>query len=334
VTIIQHSDEPLRIYLRLIKEYLDQDGVNELSINRPHEFFLEKSGQIERHTTEELSYDELHSLAILVASYNDQEISHERPLLSGILPDGERVQIVLPPACESGTIIFSIRKPFVLNFSLNDYSKQGAFDEVIFDKDDFNTDDIHLLELKESGNIQAFISQAVKYKKNIIISGGTSSGKTTLLNAMIKEISCEERLITIEDTREVKIENPNKVHLLYSKGGQGVAKVTANDLLQVCLRLRPDRILLSEIRGTEAFDYLRTINSGHPGSITSLHADSARSAFEQLILMVMQTGVNLGREQITAYLRSVVDVIIQFKRINGIRKVTEIYYEPKKQTIQ
>jgi len=172
-----------------------------------------------------------------------------------------------------------------------------------------------------------FIREDVKARKNILISGGTSSGKTTFLNAIAKEISNDERLITIEDTPEVELSQPNRVSLIASKGEQGEARVGIQKLLEATLRLRPDRILLGELRGREAYTYLRALNTGHPGSITTLHADSPIGAFEQLALMVLQAELGLGRNEIMAYIKTVVEVVIQLKRTpSGQRIVSEIYF--------
>ena len=169
----------------------------------------------------------------------------------------------------------------------------------------------------------------MKLKKNIIISGGTSTGKTTFMNAALKEIPESERIISAEDAREVNLEHlPNHVHLLASKGGQGRSNVTTQDLIEACLRLRPDRIILGELRGAEAFSYLRAINTGHPGSISTLHADTPKLALEQLILMIMQANLGITREQIKEYVEGVVNVIIQLKRgSGGKRYVSEIYFK-------
>ena len=177
------------------------------------------------------------------------------------------------------------------------------------------------------GDFPKFISEAIKSRKNILLSGGTSSGKTTFLNAISKEVDHYERLITIEDTPEVELAQPNVFRMLASKGGQGEAKVTIQDLLEASLRLRPERILLGEIRGSEAYTFLQAVNTGHPGSITTLHADSPTGAFERLALMVMQADLGLRREEIMAYVRSVVEVVIQLKRLpGGQRSVSEIYF--------
>ncbi len=156
---------------------------------------------------------------------------------------------------------------------------------------------------------------AVRSRKNILVSGPTGSGKTTWTKALIREIPSDERLITIEDAQELVLDrHPNHVRLFYSKDDQGVARVTPKQLLESCLRMKPDRILLAELRAEEAFDYLRNVNSGHPGSITSVHAASAELAFEQLVLLVKQNpgGRELARSDIKSLLYLLIDVVIQF----------------------
>ena len=156
---------------------------------------------------------------------------------------------------------------------------------------------------------------AVRSRKNILVSGPTGSGKTTWTKALIREIPSSERLVTIEDARELVLDrHPNHVRLFYSKDDQGVARVTPKQLLESCLRMKPDRILLAELRAEEAFDYLRNVNSGHPGSITSVHATSAELAFEQLVLLVKQNpgGRELARSDIKSLLYLLIDVVIQF----------------------
>lgn len=173
---------------------------------------------------------------------------------------------------------------------------------------------------------------AVRSRKNILVSGPTGSGKTTWTRALIAEIPCNERLITIEDSQELVLDrHPNHVRLFYSKDGQGIARVTPKQLLESCLRMRPDRILLAELRGEEAFDYLRNVNSGHPGSITSIHATSAELAFEQLVLLVKQStaGRELSREDIKQLLYLLVDIVIQFDRHQHRRIIKEIWYDPE-----
>lgn len=173
---------------------------------------------------------------------------------------------------------------------------------------------------------------AVIARKNILVSGPTGSGKTTWTKALIREISSDERLITIEDSPELVLDrHPNHVRLFYSKDDQGLSRVTPKQLLEACLRMKPDRILLAELRSEEAFDYLRNVNSGHPGSITSVHASSAALAFEQLVLLVKQStaGRELPRQDIRSLLHLVVDVVIQFACRGQQRFIEEIWYQPE-----
>lgn len=318
----------LHTYLTPIKALFERDGVTEISINRPLEAWVEQRGEMRHEDIPEFTIDHLKSLARLIAQSTDQHISEEEPLLSATLPDGERIQIVFPPAVEGGTIAMSIRKPSTLDLDLDQYESFGAFQSTEVAKLE-NTDDIMLRQMLDEGNVKEFIKQSVKLKKNIIVSGGTSTGKTTFVNAALKEIPASERIITVEDAREVKIDHiPNHVHLLSSKGGQGLAKVTTQDLIEACLRLRPDRIIVGELRGAEAFSFLRAVNTGHPGSVSTLHADTPQLALEQLILMVMQAGLGITRDQIKSYVENVINVIIQLKRGDrGRRYVSEVYFK-------
>ncbi len=316
----------LETYLTPLKKLFEREGVSEISINRPSEAWVEYRGDMIRESIPEFDLEHLKALARLVAQSTEQRISEETPLLSASLPAGYRIQIVFPPACEVGTIAMSIRKQTILNFDLDQYEAIGAFQTTQVKQQEDKSSQ-KLRALLDAGEIKEFIKQAVLAKKNIIISGGTSTGKTTFLNATLKVIPESERVITIEDAREVDIEHlPNRVHLLASRGGQGRANVDVQSLIESCLRLRPDRIILGELRGKEAFSFLRAINTGHPGSIATLHADSPMLAFEQLILMVMQAGLGLERDQIHEYIKSVVNVVIQLKRGDkGRRFVSDIY---------
>jgi len=317
----------LETYLKPLYLLFDEDGVNEISINKPLEAWVEKKGDIRKESVPELSFEHLKSLALLIAQSTEQIISEENPLLSGTLPNGFRIQIVISPACEAGTIGISIRKPSTMNLNLDSYEKLGAFDSTATEKV-IDENDAILKEYLEQKKIKEFLKHAVICKKNIIISGGTSTGKTTFTNAMLREIPSDERLITCEDAREIVLnDHPNRLHLLASKGGQGRAKVTTQDLIEACLRLRPDRIIVGELRGAEAFSFLRAINTGHPGSISTLHADTPLMAIEQLKLMVMQAGLGLPPDQIKEYIMQVVNIVVQLKRAEkGRRYVSEIYF--------
>lgn len=319
----------LSTYLLPLKHLIELEGVSELSINKPKEVWVEMQGEMSLHKIETLDYKHLFGLAKLVAQYTDQVITEEKPLLSATLPNGFRIQIVFPPVAEKGTIAMSIRKPNVIQWTLDDYEKLGAFSNTSFNIKK-NIGDDELIKLLQEGNTKEFLEKAVLYKKNIIVSGGASTGKTTFTNALLRVIPTNERLVTAEDAREIVLNtHPNRLHLVASKGGQGRAEVSIQGLIEACLRLRPDRIIVAELRGQEAFSFLRAINTGHPGSITTLHADTPTMAIEQLKLMVMQAGLGMPPEEVKSYILQVVDVIVQLKRgEKGVRYISEIRFKP------
>jgi type IV secretion system protein VirB11 len=322
----------LETYLLPFKNIFAEDGVNEVMVNRPGEAWVEKAGDQRLVQIPEIDIDHLLGLGRLVAQSTAQGISEETPLLSATLPNGYRIQIVFPPAVEPNLAAFAIRKGTTAHLSLDKYAEMGAFDNTST-KEIVDGNDPILCDYLKSGNVKEFIRHAVNCKKNIIISGGTSTGKTTFTNAALGEIPSHERLITVEDAREVMLHlHPNKVHLLASKGGQGRAKVTTQDLIEACLRLRPDRIIVGELRGAEAFSFLRAINTGHPGSISTLHADAPAMALEQLKLMVMQAGLGMPPEEVKKYILAVVDIVVQLKRgEGGKRYVSEVYFKGMKE---
>lgn len=321
----------LNTYLSPLNTLFADPDVQEVSINRPGEVWVEAKGEMRKETIAEFTIEHLHALAHLIAQSTAQVVSEEKPLLSATLPEGYRVQIVFPPACADKHIGFSIRKQTTLNMDLERYEALGAFAQTKTTGANRPKEDEILWDLYEKGEVKEFISKAVQFKKNIIISGGTSTGKTTFLNAALKELPKQERIITVEDAREVMIDQvENRLHLLSSRGGQGKAQVTTQELIEACLRLRPDRIIVGELRGAEAFSYLRAVNTGHPGSIATLHADSPQLAFEQLILMIMQGNLGITREQIKTYVENVVQIVIQLKRgEKGRRYVSEIFFKPE-----
>jgi type IV secretion system protein VirB11 len=318
----------LQSFLSPFEEYFSRDGVTEVIVNRPYEVWVEQYGTFSAYQIALLDFKHLRGLATLVAQSTEQMISEEKPVLSATLPNGYRIQIVIPPACESGTIGYAIRKPSALQWSLDDYERMKCFDQTEIKAQEDDSNNI-LLGLLNKKNIKDFLKKAVNFKKNIIISGGTSTGKTTFTNAVIKSINTEERIITIEDAREINLSShKNRLHLLASKGGQGRANVTTQDLVEACLRLRPERIIVGELRGAEAFSFLRAINTGHPGSVSTLHADSPAMAIEQLKLMVMQAGLGMPPSEIKDYILQVVDIIVQLKRgANSVRYISEIYFK-------
>lgn len=318
----------LNAYLKPLLPFLDRPGVSELCINKPGELWLEEKGRFVYETAPELTENRLRLLADLVAENNHKNLSQSKPLLSATLPTGERCQFVLPPACDKGQFICSIRKPSVVNLTLNDWEQKGSFERV---KKNKQQRDNHLVttlrELVDAERWKEVIVFAIRAKLNIIICGGTSTAKTTLLNSCLKEIEPHERLITIEGVREVKTSLANCVHLLANEDEDNERSANMLDLLKVCFRLRPDRIFLSELRAKEAYPYLRASISGHPGSLTTLHADSIASAKEQLCFMLSESPElnNADEARLKSLIRASVQVMVQMTRDeNGARLIDDI----------
>ena len=317
----------LRTHLRPLQRWFEAQGVTEVSVNRPGEVWIARHGEpyMERHAAADLTDEILLALAQQVATSTEQEVSREKPLLSAELPNGFRVQFVLPPA-SGRSVALSIRRPAVLDLALADYERTGAFDLTNRRTREEEQSERDLRDAHAAGDFASFLAMAVRARKNILISAGTDAGKTTLLNALLKEIQSRERLVIIEDARELRPPQANVVRLLYSRGDQGLARAGAQELCEATLRLRPDRILLGELRGKEAFTYLRTINSGHPGSITTIHSDSPELAFEQLALMVMQGFPSIDRTLVVEYVRAIIPIVVQARRSAGRRFISEIHY--------
>jgi type IV secretion system protein VirB11 len=302
--------------------HLQRNDVTDLYVNRPGELWLETlGGHIERHDLPSINDQLLWRLAEQVAALTAQGINAEHPILSAILPDGARVQFVAPPATR-GHMAIAIRKHQSAHLRLDDYATNGALPDLRHGL--ANDGSEALRAMKARGEHIGLLKLAVTRRLNILVSGGTSTGKTTFLNALIQEIPREERLILIEDTPELELHHPNAVGLVAARSALGQAAVNAEDLLNTSLRMRPDRIILGELRGPEAFTFLRAVNTGHPGSMTTIHADSPERAIEQLALLVLQSGTQLDRASIGHYVRSSIDVYVQLARQAGRRHIAEI----------
>jgi type IV secretion system protein VirB11 len=323
-TVLDRLTAPLR-------GFLAQEGVTEVVINKPFEIGVETQSGWTWYDAPSLDYGALSAIATTAAAFTHQDVGERTPICSTILPTGERMQIVVSPTVESGTVSLTIRKPSNVTYSLQDFKEAGLFNDTAVAINAITKVEIDLLGHLAAHDHTAFFDLAVKSKRNILISGATGSGKTTLAKGLIGLIPQDERLITIEDTRELMMPHRNVVHMTYSKDGQGTASVTAKQLLESALRMRPDRILLAELRDGTAYHYLRNVNSGHPGSITTVHADSARLAFEQLTLLVKESegGSDLARDDIRAMLTALVDIVVQIKKTDIGFRVTEIYYDPQ-----
>jgi type IV secretion system protein VirB11 len=323
----------LGLTLRALRPLLANAEVMELCINRPMEAFLETRDGWHRESLPFADFEWCSRLAKLVANSTQQRIDATAPLLSASLPTGERIQIVMPPATTAGCVAITIRRPADQVWSIEELGRRGIFRGTRQAGQKLDDTEEQLLRLLASSEYEAFMRLAVRSRKNILVSGPTGSGKTTWTKALIREIPSSERLVTIEDAKELVLDrHPNHVRLFYSKDDQGVARVTPKQLLESCLRMKPDRILLAELRAEEAFDYLRNVNSGHPGSITSVHATSAELAFEQLVLLVKQNpgGRELARSDIKSLLHLLIDVVIQFGVERHERFIREIWYDPER----
>jgi type IV secretion system protein VirB11 len=330
---VSAGESALAITLRALRPLLANTDVMELCINRPGEAYVETCAGWRRERLPFADFDWCSRFAKLVANSTQQRIDATAPLLSASLPDGERVQIVLPPATTQGCVAISIRRPSAQAWSIEELAKRGIFRATRRAGSALDGTETSLLRLLSARDFEAFMRLAVVSRKNIVVSGPTGSGKTTWTKALIREIPAEERLVTIEDAQELVLDrHPNHVRLFYSKDDQGVARVTPKQLLESCLRMKPDRILLAELRAEEAFDYLRNVNSGHPGSITSVHAASAELAFEQLVLLVKQNagGRELARADIKNLLYLLIDVVIQFGVERHERFIREIWFDPER----
>ncbi len=304
----------LEAYLAPFRQWLDRDTVTEILVNRPGEVWIEDASDpgMQRVATPEITDALVQRLAEQVARVSHQGINREHPLLGATLPDGARVQFCGPPAARKHWAM-AIRRHRRLDLPLDAYDAGPLTQRETAAMPDPQAEPI------------AYLREAIRQRRTILISGGTSTGKTTFLNAMLKEIPPHERVVLVEDTPELKLPGANGVGLVAVKGELGEAKVSANELLQAALRLRPDRIVLGELRGAESVSFLRAINTGHPGSFSTIHANSLTGALEQLALMVMQTGIGLSRQDTIQYAASVIDVIVQLGRdSNGKRSITEI----------
>lgn len=285
-------------------KYLDDESINEIAYNGANLIWTEDIiGNWVSHESE-LSFSAAQSFANACAAYKNDKIERQKPILSCILSTGERVQIVIPNATKENHISITIRKPSKVRYTIDDYINNGSID----------------------ANMANELKIAIENGKNIIICGETGSGKTTFMKTLIDFIPLDERIITIEDVEEIKFwDHKNFVQLFYPSEAKSDSLVNATTLLKSCLRMKPSRILLAEVRGGETYDFLNVISSGHNGSMTSCHAGSVKSAIDRLVMMSMQNtqAQVLGKDMLLDIVSNTIDYIIVFKRLGKKRQVTE-----------
>ncbi len=288
-------------YLRPIEHLIGDEEVSEIMVNGDGRVFAERDGRIE--LVPEVSLPERQRQAAVrnIARILDDDICEEKPLLDSRLPDGSRVAAVLGPTSVGGTIL-CIRKFRSKLFTAEEMVRMGSL----------------------SAAVLGHLRQAIEARHTILISGGTGTGKTTLLNALAAFLPQDERVVLIEDTAEISIGSPNLVRLEARRAQPDIPAVTIRDLLRQTLRLRPDRIILGEVRGAEAFDLLQALNTGHTGTLSTIHANTARLAISRLRTCVAMAGVEVPDKAIARNIAEVVQVLVHIERINGVRRVSEV----------
>src|SRR5947199_261677 len=289
-------------YLRPIERLILDPEISEIMINSPNDVFIEKHGVLERVPDVNISADQLRVAVQNIARSLGDDISEEKPILDSRLPDGSRIAAVLPP-CSIQGITLTIRKFNARSFTIHDLIRIGTITNEMAD----------------------YLQASILDRKNILISGGTGTGKTTLLNILADFIPDDDRLLVIEDTAEIHIRKPNLVRFeARRQQGPKVPAVTIRDLLKASLRHRPERTILGEIRGEEAFDLLQALNTGHSGSLSTIHANSASQALTRLASCVLQSGIELPYKAINASIADSIHLLVHIERRHSRRYVNEI----------
>jgi pilus assembly protein CpaF len=288
-------------FLRPIQHLILDPDISEIMVNGPGRIFIEKAGHLQAVPGVKLTPESLIVAVKNIARRLGDDISESKPILDSRLPDGSRVAAVLPP-CSIHGVALTIRK--------------------------FNSHKFKMKDLIEVGTLTAELARQledyVAQRKNILISGGTSSGKTTLANVLTEFISNDERIVLIEDTAEIQIHKENVLRFEARQEQNGLAAVTIRDLLKATLRHRPDRIIVGEIRGGEAFDLLQLLNTGHSGTISSVHANSAAQAVSRFTTCVLQSGVEIPYRAIKTNIADSLNIIVHFERRPGTRYISEV----------
>jgi len=324
-------EQQLRWLLRPLQQWLDDTNVTDIFINGPDRLFVKRQGRTTRHDVR-LSFDDLVDIGINAAALTRQDIGDDVPLCSTRLPDGHRVQLIRPPAVAEQTYSISIRRPAAMTPTLDDLEQAGVFSRTKIAGQATSSIDRQLLELYRAENWRAFLHLAVANGKNVVFAGEVGSGKTHNLRAFTNSIRISARIVTIEDMPEILgLPHENVVHMFYSEGGQGTARIAAEDLIVAALRMGMDVLLMQELRNAAAFAYLRALASGHPG-MTTCHAPSAEGAFDAIRLMVKQhpAGRHLADDDVRTMLTSLIDVVVHCESREGRYRMTEIWYYPNR----
>ena len=288
-------------FLRPIESLILDPEISEIMVNGSKGIFVEKDGHIQPVHDVIISQKSLAVAVRNIARRLGNDISEEKPLLDSRLPDGSRVAVVLPP-CSLNGVVLTIRKFNAKHFAIEDLIAGGTLTAELADR----------------------LRLAVLHHQNILISGGTGTGKTTILAALSSFIPKHERVLVIEDTAEIQIRTPNLVRFEARREQNGFPAVTIRELLKASLRHRPDRILLGEIRGAEAFDLLQLLNTGHSGTLSTVHANSAKQALNRFISCVLQSGVELPYRAIKINIADSLNILIHLERRPGRRFVSEV----------
>ncbi len=323
------SGVALQTYLAPLRQFLDDGSCQNIDVNRPGEVWLDLGIEKKRVEVPDLDFKHLSTLAGLVANSTDQDINADAPILSAWLPDGARIQIAMPPVTRIGEISVSIRKHRAEHFSLKELADTGTFAKTTLKRRERGRKiaaDPEIDAAYEANDPARLLAAAVRAKRNIAVVGSVSSGKTTLTNALLLEIPEDERIITIEDVRELRLPHPDWSSLVTSfNGGQG-ARVTPADLLAHALRANPSRIILGELRGGEAYTFLHAINTGHPGTVTTFHADTVDDAPYRLAQMAGEGRASVRLEDMQRDAQEFMDVFVAMQRRRADRVVTEIAF--------
>lgn len=308
-----------------VTQRLSRDGVTEVAINRPFEIWTESAVGWVQESLPALDYDLCWKLANSLSTYHHRFLSIQSPIKTVELPGGERAQIVIPPACEAGTISMTFRKPSLERFSLEDYARSARFEKaknIRRCQQTLEPFEVKLKQLHAEQDYVAFFKKAVQHKLNIIIFGGTGSGKTTFAKAVVDLFPHDRRMLTIEELNELKLPyHPNHVHLLYGD------TVSSKELVSCCMRMKGDHIFLAELTGDEAWDFMELLNTGHPGTITTAHANDSLSGYARVCGLIKQSPIGLGLDYayIERRVRTSFDVVMYMEGTH----ILEVTYEPE-----